>query len=170
MFGGWRYPATLLRRADWAARAYADGVPMGGDLPPAPNPRRAPALIVQATKDPSGANLDRIQVMKVSRDGDGYKERIFDAALSGARREGAAGHAARVGDTGVSFLILGDRSWLRGRPRSADRDLSPCANRLVSDDKRRRPAAASRSIKSPGRVRLRLERLPRRRLDPGERP
>jgi hypothetical protein len=99
MFGGWRYPATLLRRTDWVAQAYADGVPMGGDLPPAPDPRRAPTLILQAMKDPSGANLDRIQVIKVWRDGEGYKERVFDVALSGARRDDGAGHAARVGDT-----------------------------------------------------------------------
>ena len=41
---------------------YANGVPMGGDLP-APK-GKAPTFMVWAVKDPDDANLDRIQIVK----------------------------------------------------------------------------------------------------------
>jgi hypothetical protein len=99
MFGGWRYPSDLVHRSDWVARAYAQGVPMGGDLPPTPSRGLGPTLIVQAMKDPGGANLDRIQVIKIWREAGGYKEHVFDVALSGGRRDDASGHARPVGNT-----------------------------------------------------------------------
>jgi len=42
---------------------YAKGVPMGGDLGKAPN-GKSPTFLVAALKDPIGANLDRIQIVK----------------------------------------------------------------------------------------------------------
>ena len=99
MFASWSYPTNLIARPDWVKSAYALGVPMGSDLPPAAQ-RKAPTLLLQAMKDPDGANLDRIQVIKMWRDGDGYKERIFNVALSGGRRENPkTGKAPTVGDT-----------------------------------------------------------------------
>lgn len=99
MFGGWGYDRALLSRADWVRRAYAEGVPMGGDLPAAPA-GRAPTLLLEAMKDPDGANLDRIQVIKVWLDGGAYREQVFDVALSGGRKaDPRTGRAPAVGNT-----------------------------------------------------------------------
>jgi hypothetical protein len=100
MFGGWDFPAAMTKRADWTPLAYAKGVAMGADLPVRPTGDKAPTLVLQAVKDPDGANLDRIQVIKVWRSGDGYKEKIFNVALSGGRHENSAtGKAPEVGNT-----------------------------------------------------------------------
>ncbi len=99
MFAGWGYGPDLTARHDWVGRAYAQGVPMGGDLPARPAGAGAPRFILQADKDPDGANLDRIQVIKIWLEGGGYKEKIFDVALSGGRRPDAAGHVKPVGNT-----------------------------------------------------------------------
>ena len=72
---------------------------MGGDLPAKPASANAPRFVLQAVKDPDGANLDRIQIIKIWLDGAGYKERIFDVALSGGRKVAAGGHVAPVGNT-----------------------------------------------------------------------
>jgi hypothetical protein len=86
MFGGWAFNAATLRRTDWVRRAYAAGAPMGGDLPARPVSAGAPAFIVQASKDPDGANLDRIQVVKVWLSAGNYLEKIYDVALSNGRK------------------------------------------------------------------------------------
>jgi hypothetical protein len=40
-FGGWTYPSNLVAGSDFVEKAYADGVPMGGDLTKSrPAPRR----------------------------------------------------------------------------------------------------------------------------------
>ncbi|MBS0363137.1 MAG: DUF3604 domain-containing protein [Proteobacteria bacterium] len=99
MFGSWAYPANLPAKGDWVKTAYAKGVPMGSDLP-ARGAGKAPTLVLQATKDPDGANLDRIQVIKMWQDADGYKEKIFDVALSGGRKaDPKTGKAPAVGNT-----------------------------------------------------------------------
>src|ERR1019366_1273639 len=59
----------------------------------------APAFIVQAMKDPDGANLDRIQIVKVWLEGGSYQEKVFDVALSGGRHDDTSGHAPAVGNT-----------------------------------------------------------------------
>jgi hypothetical protein len=73
---------------------------MGADLPSKPASECAPQLIVQATKDPDGANLDRIQIIKIWLEGGDYREKIFDVALSGHRKIDPASHRAQpVGNT-----------------------------------------------------------------------
>lgn len=100
MFGGWGFTPDMLKRADWVQQAYRTGVPMGGDLPFKPAAAKAPAFIVQAVKDPSGANLDRVQIVKVWLDGGDYKEKVFDVALSGGRKvDPRTGRAPAVGNT-----------------------------------------------------------------------
>lgn len=99
-FGGWNFSPSLLHNADWTTQAYAHGVPMGGDLPTMPKAARAPTLILQAARDATGANLDRIQVIKIWLDGDSYRERIFDVALSGGRKvDPRTGKAPLVGNS-----------------------------------------------------------------------
>ena len=99
MFGGWGFEPGFLKKPDWVAKAYAGGVAMGGDLPARPKDASVPALIVQASKDPDGANLDRIQIIKVWLEAGDYKEKVFDVALSGGRKATGGGRSAPVGDT-----------------------------------------------------------------------
>jgi hypothetical protein len=86
MFAGWDFQSDLLQSKQWVTQAYARGVHMGADLPVRPANKRAPMFAIEAMKDPDGANLDRIQVIKVWLDGDKYSERIFDAAVSNSRK------------------------------------------------------------------------------------
>ena len=61
-FGGWGWTPSLLGQANWVHAAYAQGVPMGSDLPSAKP--GAPSLAIQAVKDPNRGNLDRVQVIR----------------------------------------------------------------------------------------------------------
>jgi hypothetical protein len=72
---------------------------MGSDLLQAPR-GKAPALLIQTQKDPQGANLDRVQVIKgwVDRNGTAH-DRIFDVVWSDDRKRGADGKLPPVGDT-----------------------------------------------------------------------
>jgi hypothetical protein len=36
VFGGWGFDSGIINSGDWVSKAYADGVPMGGDLPAKP--------------------------------------------------------------------------------------------------------------------------------------
>jgi hypothetical protein len=72
---------------------------MGSDLPAKPARATAPRLVLQAMKDPDGANLDRIQVIKIWLDQGAYREKVYDVALSGGRRSDPKGHAPPVGNT-----------------------------------------------------------------------
>ena len=84
LFGGWEYTAAMLADKDWVKTAYAKGVPMGGDLPPAKG--KAPTFMVWAVKDPTSGNLDRIQIVKGwAKNGQTF-EKIFDVAWSGDRK------------------------------------------------------------------------------------
>jgi hypothetical protein len=99
-FGGWGIEPGVLARPDWVAKAYASGTPMGGDLPTRRGSAKAPSFILQAMKAPDSGNLDRIQVIKVWLDGGAYKEKVFDAVLSGGRKvDPRTGKAPKVGDT-----------------------------------------------------------------------
>jgi hypothetical protein len=75
-------------------------VPMGGELPAAAN-GKAPTFLVAALKDPIGANLDRIQVIKGWTTADGKtQERVYDVAVSGGRKIDADGRSRTpVGST-----------------------------------------------------------------------
>lgn len=84
-FGGWNYPANLVDRPAYLDVAYGEGVPMGGDLTAAPADA-APSFILVAAKDPDGANLDRVQIVKGWLDGEGaLQEKVYDVAWSGDR-------------------------------------------------------------------------------------
>jgi hypothetical protein len=62
---------------------------------------KAPSFLVAALKDPIGAHLDRIQIIKGWLDKDGNtQERVYDVAVSGGRSIDADGRCRTpVGDT-----------------------------------------------------------------------
>jgi len=98
-FAGWHFQPQDVYRSDFASYGYAHGVPMGGDLSGA-KPGQAPSFLIQAAKDPVGANLDRIQVIKGWVDAQGQThEKIFNVAWSGARKPGRDGKLPLVGNT-----------------------------------------------------------------------
>ena len=86
VFGGWDFLPDEVLRPDFARTGYARGVPMGGDLKSAPA-GKAPSFMVRALRDPDGANLDRVQVIKGWLDKKGKThERIYDVACSDDRK------------------------------------------------------------------------------------
>lgn len=89
-FGGWDYVEDDAQRPNFADIGYEKGVPMGGDLSNAPHDK-SPNFIVQASKDPDGANLDRLQVVKGWLDSNGQlHEKVYDVALADGRSPGAS--------------------------------------------------------------------------------
>jgi Protein of unknown function (DUF3604) len=84
-FGGWDYPANLCESSDLVERGYAEGVPMGADLPIPADPTAAPHLVVWAQFDPGtreypGNLLQRIQVIKGWYEEGELKERVVNVA------------------------------------------------------------------------------------------
>jgi len=100
-FGGWDFEQSDANNRMPAAIGYAKGVPMGGDLSDAPA-NKAPTFLVAALKDPIGANLDRIQVVKGWLDAKGeVHEQVYDVVWGDAekRKLAANGKLPPVGDT-----------------------------------------------------------------------
>ncbi len=86
VFAGWDFESDDVLRPDFVKTGYQRGVPMGGDLTKAPS-GEAPVLMVRALRDPDGANLDRVQVVKGWLDAQGkLHERIYDIAVSDDRK------------------------------------------------------------------------------------
>jgi hypothetical protein len=102
-FGGWEYPSDLVKDKDFVKKAYAGGVPMGGDLPPRKGKdlAKAPTFAFWALKDPNSANLDRIQIVKGWYKNGYAFEKVYDVVWSEAdkRKVGADGKVPPVGNT-----------------------------------------------------------------------
>ena len=100
VFAGWDFNEDEVVRPDFAKQGYLRGVPMGGDLTEAPK-GVAPKFMIRALRDPDGANLDRIQVIKGWMDKKGeLHEKIFDVAVSDDREIGKDGRCKTpVGST-----------------------------------------------------------------------
>lgn len=97
-FGGWDFSDTDLK-GNLAKAGYDRGVPMGSDLK---DGKGAPKFMLSALKDPMGANLDRIQVVKGWVDSSGkLQEKVFNVVWSNPekRKAGADGKIPAVGDT-----------------------------------------------------------------------
>ncbi len=88
----WRY--------NWETEQLSLPLGMGGDLTNGPK-GKAPTFMIRALRDADGANLDRIQIIKGWLDKKGkVHERIYDAAVSDARKIGSDGHCKTpVGNT-----------------------------------------------------------------------
>jgi hypothetical protein len=98
LFGGWDFRPEVLNEKDWVKTGYAQGVPMGGDLPKKGG--KEPTFIVWAVKDPDDANLDRIQIVKGWTKSGQIFEKIYDVAWSGKRKpDPVTGKVPPVGST-----------------------------------------------------------------------
>ncbi|MGI9295870.1 MAG: DUF3604 domain-containing protein [Pseudomonadales bacterium] len=99
-FGGWEFNEDDIDRADSARIGYSKGVPMGGDLFAINDEDKAPQFLVTAAKDPDGANLDRIQIIKGWQDDDGdLHEKVVNIAVSSDRKMGRKGSVRPVKST-----------------------------------------------------------------------
>jgi uncharacterized protein DUF3604 len=100
VFGGWAFNDADAQSDTLASTGYAKGVPMGADLTNAPSDQTPLTLLIRATKDPLGANLDRVQVIKGWLDTNGEThERVFDVAWSDERIADANDKLPVVGNT-----------------------------------------------------------------------
>jgi hypothetical protein len=100
-FGAWDFEADDALSRLPAAVGYAKGVPMGGDLTGATQ-GQSPTFLVAALKDPIGANLDRVQIIKGWLDSKGnVHEKVYDVAWGDAdkRQPDADGKLPPVGNT-----------------------------------------------------------------------
>ncbi|WP_317849393.1 DUF3604 domain-containing protein [Tateyamaria pelophila] len=101
VFAGWDFEEDEVHRPDFAAEGYGRGVPMGADLFAGPE-GTAPTFMIRALRDPDGANLDRIQMVKgwVGDDGEPMTK-VFDVSWSGDRAPDANGKLPPAGSTVV---------------------------------------------------------------------
>ena len=95
-FAGWDFPQGILQRKDYLSLAYRQGIPMGSRLSANENRQQSaggPAFLLSAVKDPQGANLDRIQIIKLWIDKNGQShERVYDVVASDNRRPDSDSH------------------------------------------------------------------------------
>ena len=100
-FGGWDFEPGDANNRMPARVGYTKGVPMGGDLTNGPE-GQSPNFLVGALKDPLGANLDRIQIIKGWLDAEGEThEKVYDVVWADAekRQPGDNGKLPPVGTT-----------------------------------------------------------------------
>ncbi len=82
IFAGWDFSKNDLEIPDFTKKGYDKGVPMGGVLSPVSGDK-TPRFIVSAMKDPDGASLERVQIIKAWRDSEGgLNEKIYDIATT----------------------------------------------------------------------------------------
>jgi hypothetical protein len=98
LFGGFDFTEKDFDGSGWVRAGYTRGVPMGGVLA---DGGKAPVFMIEAMKDPRGANLDRVQVVKGWTDASGAAhEKVFDVAWSDPdKRHVTGGKVPAVGDT-----------------------------------------------------------------------
>ena len=113
-FGGWDFEPQDAGNRLPAAIGYGKGVPMGGDLSAAPA-GKSPTFLVAALKDPLGANLDRIQIVKGWLDakgagaGEGLRRRLGRCRQAQARCGRQAAARRQHGGRGERQLDQHDR-------------------------------------------------------------
>ena len=97
LFGGFDFSEADWA-GDWVRAGYKRGVPMGGALK---DKGKAPTFLISALKDPDGANLDRVQMVKGWVDASGeLHERVYDVVWSDmGKRKPKGGKVPAVGDT-----------------------------------------------------------------------
>ena len=97
VFAGYDFNSSDINGNTLAEIGYKKGVPMGGDLSAS---KIAPQFLIRALRDPDGANLDRVQVIKGWIDEGGKRqEKIYDAAASNSRVPDENGKIASLAST-----------------------------------------------------------------------
>ncbi len=82
-FGGYTFTRRDARWGDLVESGYRKGVPMGSDLAPSDQP---PQFLIHAARDPEGAKLDRVQLVKGWLDEQGVShEKVYEVAWAGGR-------------------------------------------------------------------------------------
>ncbi|MFK7898778.1 MAG: DUF3604 domain-containing protein [Myxococcota bacterium] len=84
-FGGWDFDPSMCEASDFAKRGYADGVPMGSDLPTRDEGDRDPTFAIWALQDPGsdaspGTPLQRIQIVKGWVEDGKTREKVVNVA------------------------------------------------------------------------------------------
>ena len=99
-FAGWDFSDKNFEYTDVLQQAYATGVPMGSELN-SDGAGRPLGFLIMAFKDPEGANLDRVQIIKAWVDPQGIShEKVYDvAAADGRSIDSATGTLAPIGNT-----------------------------------------------------------------------
>lgn len=99
-FGGWDFSEEDVYASNMAERGYKRGVPMGASL--LQSKASAPTFMLHAAKDPNGANLDRLQIIKGWEDSQGQvHEKVFNVDWSNPelRSINASGDVADIPST-----------------------------------------------------------------------
>jgi hypothetical protein len=110
IFGGWEFEPGDAHNRLPAAIGYAKGVPMGGDLQQAPA-GKAPTFLVAALKDPIGANLDRIQIIKGWLDAKGeVQEKVHDVVWGDAGKRKPDAKTGKLPPVG-STVDVANATW-----------------------------------------------------------
>jgi len=104
-FGGYDFYQVDLDLEKLVANGYEKGIPMGGEL----NAKKdeTPIFLFAAIKDPLGANLDRLQIVKGWIEHGEMKEKVFNVAWSGERQIDEEGNVTPVGNT----VNLEEATW-----------------------------------------------------------
>jgi hypothetical protein len=99
---------------------YGHGVPMGGHVQPRPG--ATPGFFYWATRDPNGAGLERLQIIKLWADEAGSHERVVDVACGNGTppRDGRCPSAASQPDQ--DCVPPPGAGELRGHWRDAEYD------------------------------------------------
>ncbi len=71
LFAGWGLDEGLCEANDMVTQAYANGVPMGGDLIASASASDKPSFLAYAVKDPEGLKLEELHLIKGWIDADG---------------------------------------------------------------------------------------------------
>jgi len=88
-FAGFGYSKEICRSKRFVEDGYAGGVPMGGELHPAPGAAAQPTFAVSALQDAGtasspGTPLDRIQIVKIWLSAGEVRQKVVDVASSDA--------------------------------------------------------------------------------------
>ena len=99
LYGGFGLGEDVFEHEDWLAHLPAGVAAMGGDLTSSAQDQK-PSFAVWAVKDPEGANLDRIQLIKAWVDDTGVaQEEVINVVWAGDRELGADGSLPKLSST-----------------------------------------------------------------------
>jgi len=95
LFGGWGLSEQDLG-SELAAAGYARGVPMGGELEAQEKPGDAPTFLLQASRDPREAPLERMQIVKAWVQDGSAREAVYDVACADGLEPDTRTHRCRL--------------------------------------------------------------------------